>query len=208
MSSSGDITPSANNGKAMICSASTVTANIMAARKRDRGEPSDDSSEITILLIESILTKRTINAPRPKRSGSGHAGQFSIRDAARHYANIQNCTAADSLLRPALHHASTDGTSNCGGSEKSCGRDGYGLRTCSERSFCREEPWSAYVSVSRCGVSETDINDCDLGDGQTQIRHPERIYRDKNVCATGTITIHLGKPQITAGKPSQIQIPK
>jgi hypothetical protein len=35
---------------------------------------------------------------------------------------------------------------------------------------------------------------------------PERTYRDKNVCATGTITGHLGKPQIIAGKPSQIRI--
>jgi hypothetical protein len=37
---------------------------------------------------------------------------------------------------------------------------------------------------------------------------PERTYRDKNVCVTGTIIGHLGKPQIIAGKPSQIQIQK
>ena len=37
---------------------------------------------------------------------------------------------------------------------------------------------------------------------------PERTYRDKNVCATGTITGHLGKPQIIASKPSQIRIQK
>jgi len=46
------------------------------------------------------------------------------------------------------------------------------------------------------------------GTDRPKFGHPERIYRDKNVCATGTITIHLGKPQITAGKPSQIQIQK
>ena len=37
---------------------------------------------------------------------------------------------------------------------------------------------------------------------------PERTYRDKNVCVTGTIIGHLGKPQIIAGKPSQIRIQK
>jgi hypothetical protein len=37
---------------------------------------------------------------------------------------------------------------------------------------------------------------------------PERTYRDKNVCVTGTIIGHLGKPQIIAGKPSQIHIQK
>ena len=35
---------------------------------------------------------------------------------------------------------------------------------------------------------------------------PEELYRDKDLCVTGKITIYLGIPEIVASNPSQIQI--
>jgi hypothetical protein len=46
------------------------------------------------------------------------------------------------------------------------------------------------------------------GTDRPKFGNPERTYRDKNVCVSGKITIHLGKPQIIPSKPSQIQIQK
>ena len=35
---------------------------------------------------------------------------------------------------------------------------------------------------------------------------PERLYRGKNICATGTIKSYRGKPEITVSDPAQISI--
>lgn len=48
MSSSGDITPSANKGKMTTCKASATMANARAARKRERGDFRNDSSSIAM----------------------------------------------------------------------------------------------------------------------------------------------------------------
>jgi hypothetical protein len=54
MSSSGDIAPYANKGKMRICAASATMANTMAARKRERGDFMNESSNIATPSRRSI----------------------------------------------------------------------------------------------------------------------------------------------------------
>jgi len=37
---------------------------------------------------------------------------------------------------------------------------------------------------------------------------PEEIYRDKELCVTGKITVYLGIPEIVANNPNQVQVQK
>jgi hypothetical protein len=46
------------------------------------------------------------------------------------------------------------------------------------------------------------------GSDRPKFGRPEELYRDKDLCVTGKITIYLGIPEIVASNPSQVQIQK
>ena len=46
------------------------------------------------------------------------------------------------------------------------------------------------------------------GSDRPKFGRPEEIYRDKELCVTGKITIYLGIPEIVATAPSQVQVQK
>jgi hypothetical protein len=46
------------------------------------------------------------------------------------------------------------------------------------------------------------------GSDRPKFGKPEDTYRDKDVCVTGKITSHNGRPEIIASEPSQLRIEK
>ena len=46
------------------------------------------------------------------------------------------------------------------------------------------------------------------GSDRPKFGRPEEIYRDKDLCVTGKITIYLGIPEIVATAPNQVQVQK
>ena len=46
------------------------------------------------------------------------------------------------------------------------------------------------------------------GSDRPRFGRPEEIYRDKELCVTGKITIYLGIPEIVATAPNQVQVQK
>jgi len=46
------------------------------------------------------------------------------------------------------------------------------------------------------------------GIDRSKFGRPEELYRDKDLCVTGKITIFLGIPEIVASNPNQVQIQK
>jgi DNA/RNA endonuclease YhcR with UshA esterase domain len=45
-----------------------------------------------------------------------------------------------------------------------------------------------------------------FGNSRAAFGEPEKIYADKNICVTGRIKSHKGKPEIIARHPSQITL--
>ena len=46
------------------------------------------------------------------------------------------------------------------------------------------------------------------GNNRSKFGEPEKMYRGKRVCATGTITSFRGTPEIDASEPAQIEVEK
>lgn len=46
------------------------------------------------------------------------------------------------------------------------------------------------------------------GNDRPKFGRPEELYRDKDLCVTGKITVYLGIPEIVASNPNQVQIQK
>jgi hypothetical protein len=46
------------------------------------------------------------------------------------------------------------------------------------------------------------------GSDRPKFGRPEEIYRDKELCVTGKITVYLGIPEIVANNPNQVQVQK
>jgi hypothetical protein len=46
------------------------------------------------------------------------------------------------------------------------------------------------------------------GSDRPKFGRPEEIYRDKDLCVTGKITVYLGIPEIVATAPNQVQVQK
>ena len=46
------------------------------------------------------------------------------------------------------------------------------------------------------------------GTDRPKFGNPEEMYRDKEVCVTGKITVYRGAPEIVAHEPEQIEIQK
>jgi hypothetical protein len=46
------------------------------------------------------------------------------------------------------------------------------------------------------------------GSDRPKFGRPEEIYRDRDLCVTGKITLYLGIPEIVATAPSQVQVQK